>query len=146
MMSHQPKIRREYLSVDGGQEIRWRKKVVRDLGAERRIAVIRVVQLIWLVFGVLDVLLLFRFALKLLKANPNNMFADLVYNLTELFLKPFLGLIASPTFEGGVDLEVAALVAVVVYSLLAWVMARLIWLIFYRPGGRIVSTIEEHDR
>ncbi len=122
------------------------KKVIRDLGAERRITVIRLVQLIWLLFGVLDVLLLFRFVLKLLKANPNNMFADFVYDLTGPFLKPFLGLIASPTFGGDINLEVPALIAVVVYSLLAWVLARLLWLIFYRPGGRIVSTIEEHDR
>lgn len=144
-MSQQPEIRHEHVYVQDAQGVRRRKKVIRDVDAERRMGVARLVQLIWLAFGVLDVLLLFRFVLKLVNANPNNAFADFVYDLTALFLSPFVGLVNSPVSDSGMVLEISTLVAVVVYSLAAYVLARLIWVLFYRPGSRVISSVEESD-
>jgi uncharacterized protein YggT (Ycf19 family) len=144
-MSQQPEIRHEHVYVEDAPGFRRRKKVIRDVDAERRMGVSRAVQLIWLAFGVLDVLLLFRFALKLVSANPNNAFARFVYDLSALFLSPFVGLVNSPVSDSGMVLEISTLVAIVVYSVVAWVLARLFWVLFYRPGGRIISTEEEHD-
>jgi uncharacterized protein YggT (Ycf19 family) len=121
-----------------------RQEVIRDLGAEHRVAVAKVAYIIWLLFGILDVLLLFRFALKLMNANPNNAFASFIYDLTALFMKPFEGLVESPT-SGDLVLDISVLVAIVVYSLIAWVIVRLVWVLFYRPNRRVVSTYEEHD-
>jgi YggT family protein len=144
-MSRPTKIKEEvvYVYADNNPlEVRRGQKVVHDQDAERRIAVRKVASFIWLLFGLLDVLLLFRFALKLIGANPQNAFANFVYDLSDLFLSPFAGLIESPSSDGMV-LDLPVLVAVIVYSLVAWVLVRLVWLVLYRPGERIISTYEE---
>jgi hypothetical protein len=148
VMDRPAKLKKEVVQVDVDDnnriEMRRRQKVYRNQDAERRLAVGKIASFIWLLFGVLDVLLLFRFGLKLLGANPANSFANFVYDLSDLFLKPFVGLIESPTADGMV-LDAPVLVAIVVYSLVAWVLVRLVWLVLYQPGERIISTYEEAD-
>jgi YggT family protein len=144
-MSRQPEIRHERVYVEDVPGFRRRRKVIRNVDVEHRLGAYKVVQLIWLAFGVLDVLLVFRFALKLARANPNNAFARSVYNLSDLFLSPFVGLVSSPVSANGMVLEISTLVAIVVYSLIAWVLARLFWVLFYRPDSRVISTEEERD-
>src|SRR5437868_4449266 len=53
----------------------------------------RAVQLIYLVFGVIDGLLLIRMMLKLLGANPHAGFSNWLYNVTDVFLAPFRNLL-----------------------------------------------------
>jgi hypothetical protein len=60
-------------------------QVVEDLNAERRLIVSRVAQLIWLLFGTLEALIGLRIIFKLIAANPNNPFANLLYAFTDLF-------------------------------------------------------------
>ncbi len=144
-MAQPARIKKEvvYIDADDNQpELRRQRKIIHDRDVERRITISKVANFIWLGFGVLDVLLLFRFALKLMGANPENMFANFIYSLTDLFLKPFFGLIESPT-SGGMVFDIPVLVAVVVYSLVAWVLVRLTWLLLYHPGERVISTYEE---
>jgi len=143
-MSPERETNQGYVYTEERPAVRRRKEVIRDVGAERRVVVSKIVYLIWLLFGVLDVLLLFRFGLPLIKANPNNAFADFIYDQTALFMKPFVGLVQSPTSNGRV-IDIPVLVAIIVYSLVAWVLARLVWVLFYRPGRRVVSTLEEED-
>ena len=45
----------------------------------------------WVLFA-LEMLFLLRFVLKLLGADPNNAFAQALYNFTGFFLYPFEGL------------------------------------------------------
>ena len=140
-------IKKEVVHVDADNnrpEMRRRQKTIRDQGAERRIMVSKVASFIWLLFGVLDVLLVFRFALKLIGANPANSFANFIYSLSDFFLKPFAGILESPTSDGMV-LDVPVLIAIIVYSLVAWVLVRLTWLLLYSPGKRIISTYEETE-
>lgn len=137
-----PETRREIYVEE--KPVRRRQEVIRDTGAERRITVAKIVYLIWLLFGILDMLLMFRFGLQLIDANPNNAFVNFIYDLTALFMKPFEGLVESPT-SGDMVLDVSILVAVLVYSLVAWIIARLVWVILYRPSRRVVSTLEERD-
>jgi hypothetical protein len=61
------------------------------------------------------------------------------------FMDPFLTLIESPT-SGNSVLEIPVLVAILVYSLIAWVLVRLTWVLLYRPGKRVISTYEEEDQ
>jgi hypothetical protein len=141
------KIRKEVVYIDAEDTqptLRRQRKVIHDQDAERRLAVSKVAKFIWLLFGMLDMLLMFRFALKLLGANPENQFANFIYDLSSLFLKPFLTLLESPT-SNGMIFDVAALVAVIVYSLVAWVLVRLAWLLLYSPGERVVTTYQETD-
>ncbi len=140
-------VKKEVVFVDANNtepEVRRQQKVIHDQDAQRRVLIGKVTSFIWLAFGVLDVLLLFRFALKLIGANPENTFADFVYQASDLFVKPFVGLVESPT-SGDMVLDIPVLVAVIVYTLAAWVLVRLVWLLFYHPGKRVISTYYEAD-
>ena len=75
----------------------------REPEREQRIFTFKASQLIWLVFGVLEVLIALRIGLMLIGANPGSPIVALIYGITGLFLIPFTGLIASPTFGGFVQ-------------------------------------------
>jgi hypothetical protein len=101
-------------------------------GQPERAFTFRATQLIWLGLGILEVMLALRVFLKLIAANPGNLFASMLYAVTELFLFPFAGLTRTPA-AGGMVLEVHTLIAMVVYALAAWALERLVWVLFYRP-------------
>ncbi|NJC96920.1 MAG: hypothetical protein FIB03_11395 [Anaerolineae bacterium] len=91
----------------------------------------RVIGLIQLGFGVLDGLIGLRFLLKLMAANPANPFASMIYFITSPFLWMFQGLTNTPSFEG-IEIEFFSLIAIVVYSLLGWIIVQLLWVLFAR--------------
>jgi YggT family protein len=92
---------------------------------------VRITGLIQLAFVVLNGLIALRFLLKLMAANPANTFAQLVYFVTAPFLWIFQGITYTPTF-GGVQIEFFSLIAIVVYTLICWILVKLIWLLFSR--------------
>ncbi len=98
----------------------------------RYIQVKRIVNLVWLLSGILEGLIAIRILLKLIGANPNSPFASFVYTVTGPFLALFRNLVMNPSYQGGV-FELTSLIAMIVYSLATWVIVRLIWLIAYRP-------------
>jgi uncharacterized protein YggT (Ycf19 family) len=102
-----------------------------DNGRGQRQFTFQATQLVWLLFGLLEGLLVLRVFLKLIGANAESPFANLVYNVTNLFLMPFAGLTGTPA-AGGMVLEISTLIAIVVYALVAWLVERLVWLLFYR--------------
>ncbi len=110
-------------------------------GREQRIFTFKASQLIWLAFGVLEVLIALRIGLMLVGANPGSPVVALIYGFTALFLIPFVGLIGSPAV-GGMVLEVSSMFAMLIYALIAWVVERTVWLIFYRPRGTVVGVTE----
>lgn len=96
--------------------------------AETRLTVINA---IWLVLGIIEVLLAFRFVLKLLGANPGSGFVDFVYIVSGLFVGPFLGIFSTPTAQGDSAvsiLEPATLVAAAVYALIVWGIVKMVTL------------------
>ena len=113
----------------------------REPGLERRIATFKITYVIWLVLGLLEALLAFRIGLKLIAANPANPFTMLVYNLSYIFVFPFLGLTAAPA-AGGAVLELSSLIAMVVYALLFWAVERLVWVTLYRPREAAVDVTQ----
>lgn len=104
---------------------------------EQRVFTFKLTQLVWLLFGLLEALIALRIFLKLIGANPANAFAALVYSFTGLFLWPFFGLTGTPAANGMV-LEIPSVIAMFVYALLAWVIARVVWLLLYRPRETVV--------
>jgi uncharacterized membrane protein len=106
---------------------------------ERRIFTFKATQVIWLLLAILEGLLALRFVLKLIAANPASPVAVFIYGFTGLFLAPFAGLTATPS-AGGMVLEIATLIAMAVYGLLAWAIERIVWVIFYRPRGPVTQT------
>jgi hypothetical protein len=108
---------------------------------EQRIFTFKITQLVWLFFGILEGLIGLRVGLMLIGANPASPIAALIYAFTDLFLFPFRDLIASPS-AGGLVLELSSLFAMVFYALIAWIIERTIWVIFYRPRGPIVDVTQ----
>lgn len=91
----------------------------------------RAVQFVYLVFGIIEGLLLIRLVLKLLGANPHAAFSSWIYNLTDVFLGPFKNILPTIGNEQSV-LEMSVVLAILVYALLGWAIARLVAIIFYR--------------
>ena len=119
----------------------------REPGREQRVMTFRATQLIWLLFGALEVLIALRIGLKLIDANVGSPIVAVIYGFTTLFLFPFTSLIGSPEL-GGMVLELSSMFAMLVYALLAWAVTRTISLIFYSPPGSMVDVTETttHDR
>lgn len=82
-------------------------------------------RIIWYIAGILLALLAFRFVLTLLGANPNNAFANFIYETSQPFVSPFFGLFSYELEYGVSRFEIFTLVAMAVYALVAWGLARL---------------------
>ncbi len=99
-----------------------------DPYASRRALTIKLTQTIYLIFGLIEVLLILRFALKGLGANVETGFAQLIYGVTAPLVAPFVGLFGTPTAAAGAAFEPYTLLALVVYAAVGWLLARVIWL------------------
>jgi len=92
-------------------------------------------QIVWYVLGILEVLLAFRFILKLLAANPGAGFSSFIYKLTYIFVAPFLSVFRISQVEGNI-FEWTTLLAMLVYWLIAFGIIKLFLM------GKTVSTPE----
>ena len=92
-------------------------------------------QVVWYILGLIEVLLAFRFVLKLLGANPEAGFSAFIYAVTYVFAAPFLN-VFNITRVAGSTVEWTTILAMFVY----WVIAMGIIKIFLM--GKTVSTPE----
>jgi uncharacterized membrane protein len=138
----EPIDRREVVREDRAPGYVRKERVVRDASAERYHNLDRWAQFIWLVFGTVIGLIAIRVVLRLIVANPANTFAEFIYNVTGIFLGPFFGLTGTPTTTDGIALEVSSLIAIVVYALLAWLVVKLMYILFGKSSARKVETYE----
>jgi len=83
-----------------------------------------VTRVIALVFTVLEVLLLVRFAFKLLGANADQPFVSAIYGITEPLVGPFRGIFAQPA--GTPVVEIATLLSIVFFVLVAALIVALV--------------------
>lgn len=127
MAETQEKIHETEVADVGNKQI-VREKTSTSSTAETRLTLTNG---IYFVLGVIEVLLLFRFLLKLLGANPGSGFVNFVYDLSGIFIAPFKGIFSSATTDGDVTkgvFEPATLVAMVVYAIVAWGIVKLVHL------------------
>ena len=82
---------------------------------------------VWFVVGVINTLLAIRFILLLLGANQGAGFVDFIYGITAALVLPFTGIFGEPTY-GSFVFEWSSLLAIVVYSLIGWGVAKLLTL------------------
>ena len=121
-----------------------------DSPATRNAGVYRLQQAIYLLFGVIEVLIAIRFALRALAANPEAPFVSAMYTITSPFIAPFVGMFGTPQFGGSV-FEPHSAVAIIVYALLAWLLGSLIWLLMadtrsdVKTASRTVHSEHEHE-
>ena len=86
----------------------------------------RATQIVWYILGIIEVILAFRFLLKLFAANPSAGFTDLIYTISYPFAAPFLGVFQqSRLAETGSIFEWTTLLAMLVYWLVAWGLVSL---------------------
>ena len=132
--------RREQSVVDraGGEH---RQTSTRDYAAEQGLRLYKVVQLVWLVLAVIEVLIGLRVVLKLIAANPSNGFASFIYGFAGFFVTPFFGLTGTPA-AGGSVLEISSIIAMVIYALVAWGIVWVIRLLFLRTASHATSTYD----
>lgn len=79
---------------------------------------------VWYIVGIVDLLLLLGLVFKLFGARAVG-FANFLYGVTDLLKAPFRGIFPNPKVEGAY-FDTAALVAIVVYVLVGWLISRLI--------------------
>jgi len=110
------------------EQLRLQEEERRVAAANRNAAISRIVQVIYYLTGALALLLLLRVLLLLFGANPNNEFAQFIYNLSSPFVAPFDNLFGTPEL-GRQVFDINSLVAIVAYAIVAWLVGRFIWLI-----------------
>ncbi len=129
-------------NIDRRQELRHDEETFRLHQEEKRLGIARrsttflwIVNSIFWVVGMLEILLGMRFLLRLLGANPQNQFAQLINNLSAPFIAPFSTLFISPTADSGAKIfDVNIVIAILAYALLSYLFVSLVRFIFYHKS------------
>ena len=109
-----------------------------EQGQQQRLTTFKATQMIWLLLGILESVIALRIMFKLIAVNAANPFASLLYKVTHPFVAPFASLLGTPS-AGNMVFEISSIIAMIVYLLIAWVLERIVYVLFYRPRG-LVST------
>jgi uncharacterized protein YggT (Ycf19 family) len=89
--------------------------------------------LLWFLM-VLEIVLALRFLLKMIGADPNNLFAGFLYALTSIPLLPFQGIVNSPSIHPpNQSFEFSTLIAIGIYYLVFYALRRFIRLLVSSP-------------
>ena len=91
--------------------------VVTEREIDRARGMARVSQVIDYIFYVIYALLAVRLLLALMAARSSAGFVQLIYTVTDPLYRPFRGIVASPTAEGGYTLALPIVIAIIVYAL-----------------------------
>ncbi|MBV9159394.1 MAG: YggT family protein [Candidatus Kaiserbacteria bacterium] len=80
------------------------------------------------IFGLIEFLLVLRFVLELLGANPSSQFVAWVYSVSGSLLAPFAG--AFPNWDlGGFTIDLSVIFAMIgyaiIFGLISWVLSLL---------------------
>lgn len=138
--------RKEEVREVRGRGFAQRQRVVEVAPNTRTVLVSRVSMLLWFITAVLIGLIVFRFALMLLAANPANGFVDFIYSITDIFVAPFAGIVGSPATDSGSVVDTASIFAVIVYLLAAGALVSLFRILFAGTRStRRVTTIEREN-
>lgn len=82
-------------------------------------------KVVWYIAGIIIALLALRIVFLLLAANQGSPFVDLIYGLSGIFAAPFFGIFGYTPAYGQSVLEISSLVAIAIYALIAWGIAKL---------------------
>lgn len=88
-----------------------------------------IMNVVWYLYGLVAILLVIRFVLKLAGANSANGFVSFIYSVTGFLSAPFDTIFnTSTTTHGSVTsvFEPSILVAIIVYALIAWGIVKLL--------------------
>lgn len=111
---------------------------------ETKKTIFRAYQLIWYVLGVMEVLLAFRFILRMVGANALSSFVMFIYNVTNPLVIPFQGIVRDYVYITGV-IEWATVIAAFVYAILAWGIIYLFQLIKPVTPEEVETKVDNPD-
>jgi hypothetical protein len=83
--------------------------------------------------AVLEVTLAIRFLLKLIGADPTNLFAGFLYALTDIILFPFSTIVRAPSIHPNQAFEWSTLIAMAIYWLVFWAIRRFLRILISGP-------------
>ncbi len=133
-MTYQEQVVRESRSdaqAGGPVEVVSRKTTISPSGGElaRRWVI--------LIFGIIQVLIALRIGLLLLDAREGNVLVRAILDGSQLFVLPFIGIFNSNALtSGGSILDIAAIAALIGWSVLEWVV---IWAVALFRRETVVS-------
>jgi len=122
---------RETNEVQGNTNVS--RQTVRTSGTPDGKVIVR--RIIWYVAGIIIAFLVVRLILQLLAANQGNGFVDFVYAVSGFFAAPFFGIFNYQPSYGQSTFELSSLVAIVIYALIAWGLAKLFTLTSAHPDA-----------
>ncbi|MCX6794867.1 MAG: YggT family protein [Candidatus Falkowbacteria bacterium] len=102
-------------------------------------------QIVWYIIGLLEVLLAFRFILKLLAANASAGFSNFIYTVSYPFATPFLNVFRATKVEGSV-FEWTTLLAMLVYLLIAWGIVKIFFMSKTVSTPEAAAKLDEEDK
>jgi len=79
---------------------------------------------IWYVIGLINLLLVLRIVFLIFGAQSVG-FAEILYGITGFLSGPFQGIFPAPVV-GGAYFDTASLAGIIVYSIIGWVISRLV--------------------
>lgn len=85
---------------------------------DKKRKIFRINQIVWYMFGFVEVLLTFRLVLKAIGANSLSGFTNFIYTITDPLALPFSGVVGNSPNSAGV-IEWSIMFAIVVYMVIA---------------------------
>lgn len=86
------------------------------------------------IFGLIELVIGLRIIFKLFGANSSTPFVVWLYEVSGTLLYPFQGIFPSPVIKGGFVLDMTAIVALLIYALIAYFISELIRFINYNSA------------
>ncbi len=116
--------------------VRTTERAYQPAGPGNTVVLTRVVTFL---FGILQAALILRIILLLLVANQDNAIVGLIIGITDPFVEPFRGMFALDrmTAESGAKLDIAALVALVAWTLIEALILAGIRIFSRRPADAV---------
>ena len=108
-------------------------------------AIFKGTQIVWYLLSILEVLLAFRFVLKMMGANPGAGFTSFIYSITWPFSAPFLAVFHRTTLQGSI-FEWTTLLAMLVYWMIALAIIRLFMMSKTVSTPEAAAKLEEQER
>lgn len=98
-------------------------------------------RIVTFIFSLIELLILIRFILLLFGANTQSGFVQWIHQTSGIFMAPFVAIFGNQTFNGA-TFEWAAVVAIAVYALIAWLIVAMIGALTPNRSSETVETVE----
>ena len=104
----------------------------------------RATQVVWYLLGVIEVLLVFRLALRLIGSNSSAGFTSFIYGVSYVFAAPFFSVFRVTPVAIGIVFEWTTLLAMFIYWVVAIAIVKL--LLIGRPVSKSEAAVKLNDQ